>query len=231
MEIELVIFDLDGTLIDTIEDIGNAMNRALERHGLPTRPLADYPAMVGNGLRRAAACAVPPDFGRGQRFEALVSDFLAEYAEHPLELTSVYPGVPRMLSGIADMGIRTAICTNKSAEIAERIVKNILGFHSFSALVGESGGRRKPDPGGVMEIMRRFAPASGGKQMTEATILLGDSEVDMRTALAAGIFPAGALWGYRSEDELTNAGARELFGNPISFLEWVEKNNRRETVR
>jgi phosphoglycolate phosphatase len=148
MDIELVIFDLDGTLIDTIEDIGNAMNRALERHGLPPHPLSDYPAMVGNGLRKAATCAVPPGFGRGPRFEALVSDFLAEYASHPLDLTSVYPGVPLMLSRIADMGVRTAICTNKRTDIAERIVKSFSGF-TASSPSSEERGRRKPDPEGV----------------------------------------------------------------------------------
>jgi phosphoglycolate phosphatase len=231
MDIELVFLDLDGTLIDTIEDIGNAMNRALERHGLPPHPLSDYPAMVGNGLRKAATCAVPPGFGRGPRFEALVSDFLAEYASHPLDLTSVYPGVPLMLSRIADMGVRTAICTNKRTDIAERIVEKLLGFHRFFALVGESEGRRKPDPEGVREIMARATSASGRAAVTEVTVLLGDSEVDIQTARAAGVFPAGALWGYRSEEQLTSAGAREVFPDPESFLRWVEERGRREAVR
>jgi phosphoglycolate phosphatase len=192
----LVIFDLDGTLVDSLGDISAAMNHALARHGFPTHPPADYLPMVGDGAKNLVARAVAPE----QRPEVLArvyETYQAYYLEHPVDHTRLYP----------------AILSNKPDDATQQVVSRLLGEWKFGTVRGERPPLpRKPNPQVALEIARalKVEPASTG--------FLGDTSVDMKTAVAAGMWPCGVLWGFRGRDELTAHGAQMLLEQPSDLL-------------
>lgn len=207
-----VVFDLDGTLVDSLEDIATAMNVALADHGRPAHPIADYRAFVGSGVGVLAERALGAGADAALR-DAVVASFRERYAARLLATTRLYPGVAELLDALAARGAGLAVLTNKPQGAAERIVGALLGRWSWAAVIGDRPDLpRKPDPAGA----RKAARALGVEP--RAALLVGDSDVDVRTARAAGMRAVGAAWGFRGADELRAAGADVVVERPEDVL-------------
>jgi phosphoglycolate phosphatase len=213
MDVRAVLFDLDGTLVDTIADIGDAMNRVLSAFGYPTHPTSLYYGMVGWGVRELVRRALPEEARKSDVIERCHQEMVREYTDHPVVRSQVYPDIPELLEGLRRMGIRTAVLSNKVDGITQIVVSELLNHHGFVVVRGAQENRpRKPDPTVALEIAQSLqaAPAS--------VLYLGDSGVDMETARRAGMIPVGALWGFRDEAELREAGAVSVVKRPLDVL-------------
>jgi phosphoglycolate phosphatase len=211
-----VLFDLDGTLADTIEDISAAVNGSLARRGLPSHGIADFKLMVGNGFRNLVASAIP----LAKRTELLVEELRAEaaaaYAERCLERSRPYTGIPELLALIEERGIPMAVLSNKPHELTLRVVSGLFPEASFALVRGEGPEfARKPDPASALDIASRLGAAP------EHCIYLGDSGLDMRMARSAGMVALGAGWGFRGAEELLATGAEAVLLRPDELLEFL----------
>lgn len=207
MPVRAVLFDLDGTLVDSLRDIGESMNEALAELGLGPHPLDAYRRFVGDGVGKLAERALPPQAAHRQG-EA-VAAFRRIYAERLLETTAPYAGIPAALAGLAARGLPLGVLTNKPQEAAERIVAALFPAGTFARVAGQrEGSARKPDPAEALRLACElgFAP--------DELALVGDTSTDMQTATRGGLLPVGALWGFRDRDELMTHGARRLVARP-----------------
>jgi phosphoglycolate phosphatase len=214
MIFDAVIFDLDGTLADTLEDIADAMNRVLKRHGHPTHGYADYRRMIGRGLGNLVAETLPPGARDEPTVAANLEQMVAEYGRHCLVKTRLYHGVAELLAALRRAGVPLAVCSNKAEELTRRIVGALTPLGTFKVVVGARAGvPLKPDPRAVLGIAERLG-------VPPARIAyLGDSGVDMRTAGNAGMIAVGVSWGFRSRDELVENGASLVLDHPMGLLE------------
>jgi phosphoglycolate phosphatase len=219
MKFTCVIFDLDGTLVDTLDDIARSMNRALEANGFPPVRREAYAAMVGWGIRRLASLALPPDAGKDEKTaETVAACAVRFYAEEPLVYSRPYPGIPELLSELRRRRVKTAVLTNKPDPVARLVIEGLFPPGCFDALQGEAPGRpRKPDPATVWEILMEL-----GRTPRDA-IFAGDSEVDMETAKAAGCHALGVSWGFRSREALEKAGAQRVIDSPGELLSLIQE--------
>ncbi len=213
MAFRAVLFDLDGTLLDTIEDLANCMNSVLGRQGFPGHDIESYKRFVGDGVELLVQRALP----EGRRDDATIVFSVAamrdEYAKRWSERTQPYKGIPDLLDGLVARGIRMAVLSNKPDDFTKMMVSELLPRRQFEAVLGERPGKgRKPDPQGAFEI------ASLLGMPPREFLYLGDTNTDMRTATAAGMYPVGALWGFRSAEELIGSGARVLIEKPMDLL-------------
>jgi phosphoglycolate phosphatase len=207
----LVLFDLDGTLADTLADIASAMNRALSELGLPTHRLEDYAPWVGEGVARLAERALPPD--RVELLEPAVSAFRADYAANLLVRTVPYPGIPELLDELRGRGIALAVLSNKPDPLTRRLVADLFSRWQFEAVVGQRPETpRKPDPGSALTIARAAGHAPA------ACALVGDTPVDVETALGAGMLAVGVQWGFCRRDDLERAGAHAIVDTPAELV-------------
>jgi len=203
-----VIFDLDGTLADSLEDIASAMNRTLAAHGCPVHPISAYRTFVGEGVRKLVERALPP--GRENLHDTFLAAYQADYAEHLLDATRLFPGIPEVLDGLSAAGVPMGVLSNKTDLPTRQMVEALCGQWKFAAVVGERPGiPRKPDPSSALAL----ADALGAPP--EAVAFVGDTSVDMLTARAASMRPVGVLWGFRPKEVLgcgveAAATAREL---------------------
>ena len=205
-----VLFDLDGTLTDTLTDISDAMNRALARNGLPQWDRDAYRYLVGNGARILARRAVRD---RQDLMEDVLADYQAWYEVHNLDTTRPYPGIPELLAALTARGIPCCVLSNKPDADTRRVVRHFFPDIPFAVIRGQLPGVPvKPDPAGALAIAEALGIAPGD------FLYLGDTAVDMTCARAAGMVPAGALWGFRDEKELRESGARFLFASPAAML-------------
>ncbi|HEX5745232.1 MAG TPA: HAD family hydrolase [Archangium sp.] len=206
------LFDLDGTLLDSLHDIGAAMNHALVTHGLPVHPLADYRRFVGEGVRVLVARAVPP--GHEDIHEAVMAAYKAFYAEHLLDHTRPYPGVREVLARLRGEGVKLAVLSNKPDAATRQLVAALLPDVRFGAIYGERVGvPRKPDPTSALGIASELGVAPGD------CAFIGDTAVDMETARAAGMYSVGVTWGFRGVEELQAHGARALAHSADELLQ------------
>jgi len=213
-----ILFDLDGTLLDTLNDLGNAANRVLSRHHFPVHIMDAYRYFVGDGIRMLITRALPADRQDESLIQICTEEFNREYAQSWNNETSLYPGIEDMLDLVQDRGLRLAIFSNKPHEFTRDCVEAFLYKWEFDVVQGNQASiPHKPDPAGALAIARRMgiAPSS--------FLYLGDTNVDMQTARAAGMFPVGALWGFRSSDELIESGAKVLVGHPAEVAELCGK--------
>lgn len=211
--IKLVIFDLDGTLADTILDLSNSVEVSLKKRGLPGHSLPEYKLMVGNGYSTLVSRALPAEL-RGSPLEAeIAAEGTAYYALHPLDATRPYPGIPALLAGLAARGIGRAVVTNKPHKLALAVIEGLFPEAGFIEVRGESPRfPKKPDPASVLDL-------SAKAQVSPAEVLyVGDSNVDVATAHNAGMRVAGAAWGFRGEEELRAAGADYIVQRPEEIL-------------
>jgi phosphoglycolate phosphatase len=210
------IFDLDGTLLDTLADIADAANRVLAARGFPTHPNSSYRAFIGEGVARLITQALPETHREEATVQACIGAYTAEYERNWNVRTRPYAGVPELLAALAAQGLRLAVLSNKPDYFTQRCVQELLPARTFGAVLGATDRiPRKPDPAGALEIARKLEvpPAS--------CLYVGDSGVDMQTARAAGMFPVGALWGFRDKQELLENGAQLLIGKPGELLAFL----------
>lgn len=214
MKFKAVLFDLDGTLLDTLDDLADSMNAVLAASGYPVHEVEAYKYFVGNGLRNLTEKCLP----EGHRSMLEIDDRLAqlrkEYEARWDNKTKPYKGIPELLDTLAKKDVKMAILTNKADEFAGRVVKKLLPDWSFQAVIGEKPTLpKKPDPSGAVRIAELFGiPCS-------EFLYLGDTNVDMKTAVSAGMYAVGALWGFRKADELVEGGARVLIPEPLALLD------------
>jgi phosphoglycolate phosphatase len=203
MHLRAAIFDLDGTLVDSLADIAAAMNHSLTQHGLPTHPVADYRHYVGEGVMVLVRKATQG--GDEQLHASVLAAYRAYYADHLFDQTGVFPGIPAMLARLADEGVRLAVLSNKSDTFTKRLVEGLLPGVPFKAVYGERPGvPRKPDPTAALEVAAELGVAPAD------CAFVGDTPVDMNTARNAGMHGIGVTWGFRSSEELQAHGARAL---------------------
>lgn len=214
--IKAVVFDLDGTLLDTIDDIAGALNRALASCGLPRHPVEACRGFVGGGIREAVCRAVPDREDR-ETVERVLAAYLEDYFLHCTEKTALYPGIPELLSALASRGIALGVLSNKTEATARRIISAYLPRVPFRCVFGRAEGRPlKPDPAAAKPVLDALAlPAA-------AVAYVGDSGTDMVFARRAGFLPAAAAWGYRTRRELEENGAAIAAGSPAELLAALE---------
>ncbi len=204
-----VVFDLDGTLLDTLADLGESMNEALAGLGCPGHTLDAYRTMIGDGIVELARRALPENLRDDETIAACVASMRRIYGGRWDRKTRPYPGIPRMLDRIAAARLPMAVLSNKPDDLTRLVVKRLLDRWSFSLVIGSRDGvPRKPDPTAALEIAGRLSVEP------QRCLYLGDTGTDMRTARAAGMFAAGVLWGFRDADELTGCGAEILVELP-----------------
>lgn len=209
-----VLFDLDGTLLDTLDDIADSMNATLEQMGAPVHPASSYARFIGEGVELLVQRALPSDMALDEVLRRGVVQMRSHYARRWDNKTRPYAGIPELLDELARRGLTLAILSNKPHDFTRRIVEKLLARWRFEPTLGSREGvPKKPDPTVALEIARQhgIAPA--------AWLYLGDTPTDMKTAVAAGMLPVGVLWGFRGADELTGSGARHLIARPDSLLD------------
>jgi phosphoglycolate phosphatase len=208
-----VVLDLDGTLLDTREDIADAMNRVLAGRGFPVHPYESYNRFIGDGAAVLVRRALPADRQDEGTVSACLVSFLADYGDHWDLKTRVYPGIQQMLSGISGLGVRMAVLTNKPEAMALKCAGRYFGAGRFDVVQGQTPEiPKKPDPAGAFLVASRMSVAPG------ECLYLGDTATDMETAIRAGMFPVGALWGFRPASELRESGAKAMVGAPADLL-------------
>lgn len=198
---KLVIFDLDGTLLNTIADLGNAVNHTLAQLGLPQHTLDEYRLMVGNGMGKLITRSLPQDLAADEVFaQNALQQFLQYYSEHIDLYTKPYPGIPELISALSNDGFSLAVASNKIQAGAEKLIAKFFPDISFVAVMGNSPDYPlKPDAAVVDYII--------GKARTDRahTIMVGDSGTDIQTARNAGIPVIAVSWGFRPRTELASA--------------------------
>jgi phosphoglycolate phosphatase len=211
MRFDAVLFDLDGTLADTLDDIAASVNWALERNAVDPHPPDAYRELVGEGVGRLVERALPVE--RQDLHGAVLEDLRAHYTEHMLDRTAPYPGIPELLDEIRRRDLPMAVLSNKPEVATRWMVERLFSAWPFAAVRGERPGvPHKPDPAAALEI----ASAIG---VEPARVLyLGDTRTDMETAVAAGMFAVGALWGFRDRAELVAHGAAAIVEHPREVL-------------
>ncbi len=213
-----VIFDLDGTLLDTLEDLANSMNRVLSRNKLPTHPVESYKYFVGDGASTLVRRVLPFEVESPEGvFERLLREFLEDYSNNWDVATKPYPGIDKLIKGLERKGLKMAILSNKPHKFTKLCVKRFLNDFTFNEVFGERPGvPRKPDPQGAIELAERL------EVTPSQCIYLGDTSIDMKTAVAAGMYPVGVLWGFRDKEELLKSGAKRLISHPEELFELLQ---------
>lgn len=213
---QLVIFDLDGTLLNTIDDLAVSANYALRRHGFPEHELSAYRFFVGNGITKLIERAMPEAERRESLVLQLREEFVAYYQQHKTDLTRPYPGIPELLNSLRSRGLLLAVASNKYHQGTVELIRYYFGDHFFRVVLGQRENVPvKPNPAIVEEILRETG-VSGAD-----TLYVGDSGVDMQTAANAGLASVGVTWGFRSRQELEENGACHLVDQPGEILGFV----------
>ena len=208
----IVLFDLDGTLVDSLTDLADSMNRVLNRQGLPLHPIQAYRYFVGDGITNLVRRALPAEARQPETIEDCVREMRREYNMHWADTTQPYPGIAELLDTLTSRGIEMAILSNKPDELTRKVVGTLLPNWRFAAVAGARETiARKPDPAGALRI------ASLLHHEPHDFLYLGDTNTDMLTARAAGMFAVGALWGFRTADELKENGAQALLSVPLEL--------------
>lgn len=213
-----IIFDLDGTLLDTLDDIAFSMNAALERFGAPSLAADDYRRHVGQGLDELARRVLP----EGVRDEATVRQCVTAmrevYATRWAHATRPYAGIVAMLETLSARNVPLAVHSNKAHDFTVQTVTHFFGAGTFRAVLGGGKLPLKPDPAGALYLADALClqPAD--------LLFVGDSNVDMQTAVNAGMHPVGVTWGFRSRQELLDAGARELADKPADLIGILDRS-------
>lgn len=214
MSYNAVLFDLDGTLLDTLDDLGDSMNAVLARRGLPTHPIEAYKTFVGNGVRALVQRAAGQLVGKTSDLEAMVGEMRVEYAERWDKKTRPYDGIIEMLTSLVARGARLAILSNKPDDFTKLCVQRFLGDMPWEIIQGvDSCYPPKPDPLGAKSIAEKM------ELNAEQFLYLGDTNTDMETANAAGMYAVGVTWGFRTSEELKEYGAKTLIDHPRELFD------------
>lgn len=209
----LVIFDLDGTLLNTIDDLGTAVNYSLARHGFPEHPLTAYSVMVGNGVRRLIERAVPSESRSGEVIDRLLASFREFYDKHLCDCTTPYPGIGPLLAELRARDISVAVASNKYESAVRTLISRFFPDIDFAAVCGNIVGYPpKPDPSVVFRVLTE-APTPKAE-----VLYVGDSAVDIETARRACVDSVAVSWGFRPMHELTAANPTHIVTAPADLL-------------
>lgn len=209
--IKAIIFDLDGTLLDTLEDLTDSVNYILWKHGMPERTIDEIRSFIGNGVPTLIARSVPVNTNT-ETVNVCVSEMMEYYKDHAEIKTKPYDGITELLEELANRNIATAVVTNKAEEAAKILCKAKFG-DVFDLVIGDNGkDKLKPAPDNVFRAMKTL-------NLEKNEILyVGDSDVDMITAKNAGLESVGVTWGFRDENTLRNSGAKNIIHTPLELL-------------
>ena len=217
MPYKAVLFDLDGTLLDTIEDIGDAANRVLKQNGFPAHNMDTYSRFVGDGATNLIIRALPEDKRIDTVIHPCLDAFLEDYGRNWNVKTRPYDGIPELLDALTARRLKMAVLSNKPHEYTKQCMEGFLSDWNFDVVFGQRDDvPRKPDPAGALEIAEQLSiPPSD-------FLYLGDTETDLKTSIAAGMFPVGVLWGFRSAEELQENGAKVLIKRPLDIMNLLD---------
>ena len=214
---KLAIFDLDGTLLNTVEDLGNATNYALTQCGFPTYPIEAYYQMVGRGIYNLFRAAVPSAQATEDNVQKMASYFLPYYDAHKCDFTRPYDGILQILEAITGRGVRLAVASNKYQDGAEKLVSHFFGEYDFVKILGQREGQPiKPDPAIVDQILAEVPSVTKAE-----TVYVGDSNVDMQTGSNAAVRTIGVSWGFRSREELAAYNPSSIVDTPAQLTEEI----------
>ena len=209
-----VIFDLDGTLVDSLGDLADSTNTVLSRRGYPVHELDAYRYFVGDGMLNLILRALPRDKATHSLAKELHPEIDAEYSNNWHTRTRPYNDIPELLSVLSSRGLRLAVLSNKPDHFTTRIVRYFFPEVPFDPVFGyREGIPRKPDPTAALDIVKRF-----GLIKTEV-LYIGDTNTDMQTANAADLYAVGAAWGFRPVEELADSGAQAIINHPLELLD------------
>lgn len=212
-----VLFDLDGTLLDTLEDLSNATNHALARNGFPIHTLDTYRYFVGDGVAMLMNRALPEGKRNDDTIHVCVQAFREEYCRTWNVKTRPYDGIAEMLDALAAHGLKMAVLSNKPDDFTKLCVTEFLPDWTFDMVLGQCNSfPLKPNPASAQEIAKCL------NVHPSEFIYLGDTAIDMKTAVAAGMFPVGALWGFRTGKELMENGAQILIKRPQEIMDLLD---------
>lgn len=212
MKCELIIFDLDGTLVDSIADIADAMNRVLEEFKYPTHSYESYKLFVGNGIKKLVIRSLPDYAQADDIVEKCLARMLDDYGQNYIKKSSLYDGIPALLDWIVERKIKFSILSNKEDTITQKVCEKLLAKWPFSMMMGATDRfPRKPDPTSALFIAESLGVNP------DAVCYLGDSNVDMQTATKAGFTAVGVTWGFRSKQELVEGGAGYTIDKPMEL--------------
>jgi phosphoglycolate phosphatase len=217
MSFSAVVFDLDGTLLNTLQDITDSANRVLEEHGLPTYNQEAYKNFVGDGVEMLIVRVLPEEKRDPRTIESLKESFREDYERNWKNSTAPYPDVSQTLEDLRSRGLKLAVLSNKPDHFTRQCVREFFPEKTFQAVLGEREDvPTKPDPAAALEIAKTLGVRP------EEVLYVGDTGVDMETAVNAGMYPAGALWGFRPWYQLQRCGARTLLNSPRDVLKLLE---------
>ena len=213
MKYSTYIFDLDGTLLDTLADLAAAVNYALRQHGMPEHTIDDVRRFVGNGVRKLMERAIP-DGEKNPDFEATFATFREYYMHHSLDTTRPYPGLIETLEALKAKGCRLAVVSNKMMAATKELCQHFFA-DTIEVAIGENeaaGIRKKPAPDTVFEALRQLG------EEKDSAVYVGDSDVDLETANNSGLPCISVLWGFRDRDFLKQHGAKTFISAPSELL-------------
>lgn len=209
-----IIFDLDGTLIDSLHDIADSMNRVLSAHGYPVHEYDAYRYFVGKGLKNLAENVLPEKERQTETIQSVFKDLMTEYGNNVVRKTVLYNGIPELLDELSKRGIKLAVLSNKAHELTTNISEKILNKWNFDVILGSRTDiPRKPDPTGAYICIKEL----GIKR--ENILYIGDSGVDMQTAINACLTSVGVTWGFRTKKELLENGAVHIIDKPSELID------------
>lgn len=215
---KLAIFDLDGTLLNTIKDLGDAVNYALDHNGFHTHSVASYPYFVGNGVKRLIERALPEDARKNaQVVSNMLRDFKAYYNDHNTDRTVPYEGMPELLRTLQDNGVMLAVASNKYQQATEKIINHYFADINWVAVLGQQDDIPiKPDPSIIFMVL------SQARISKQETLIVGDSGIDMETARRACVDSVGVSWGFRPVKELKEYHANVIINKPQDIITIIE---------
>jgi phosphoglycolate phosphatase len=214
MAIKGILFDLDGTLCNTLQDLADATNGVLVRHGFDARPVENFKQYVGNGAKMQLKRAIGEEVSQDV-FDTMLTEYLADYGVGYLKATAPYDGVMETVQALHQKGITMAVVTNKPQQMATNIVKELFGDMFCGVWGNNPDFPLKPDPSMTLYVMNQL------QLSPEETLFVGDSGVDMLTAKNAGVTAVGVEWGFRHRDELQKAGADHILQHPLDLLKLI----------
>lgn len=219
--IKAVLFDLDGTLVDTLGDLAISVNHVLKKHGHPTHEKEKFKIFAGNGNEVMMSRALPEEYRKDRDYVlSLRQEFYDYYKNHCADVSQVYSGINELLKGLKEMDILVSIVTNKAQVMTDVLVPKLMDKTIFSAIIGQRDNvPTKPEP------HMPFLAMTEMDVNPDECLFVGDSNTDIETALNSGNIPVGVLWGFRSEEELRGAGARYIVKTPKEIMNIIKEIN------
>ncbi|MFW5757228.1 MAG: HAD family hydrolase [Bacteroidota bacterium] len=211
-----VIFDLDGTLLNTLDDLSESANKVLKKHHLMQHSREDFKRFIGSGARKLIESMLPEDKREDSFIDQLLLEFKTEYGMNCDNKTVPFPGIISLVNLLHEGGIKMTVLSNKPHELTLKCCQSFLPVDMFEEIMGQKEGKpRKPDPTTALELAKRM------ELEPEEIIFLGDSENDINTALAGGFFPVGVTWGMRTRKQLEDCGTKTIIGMPDELLAFI----------